>query len=224
MPRTRIKICGVRDVETALTACAAGADAVGLVFVEKSPRFVTTDAAKQIVDALPAFVEPVGLFADHSEQQIRNIAEATGLRTLQLHGQETPSFVENLTGLRIIKALPFHPDTVEAVIASWRPVAHRLAGLLLDTPPKTDSTITGGSGTTFDWQALADRLDAGLFDDLPPIILAGGLNHENVAEAVQTLGPYAVDVSSGVESERGVKDPAKIAAFCAAVRQADTSR
>lgn len=221
MPRTRIKICGVRDAPTALAAAAAGADAVGLVFVDQSPRVVDTETARAIATALPAFVEPVGLFSDAPADAVRDTCATAGLRTVQLHGAEGADYINQLPGLRILKALPFATDTLSEALASLGPALPRIAGLLLDTPPAADAKITGGSGHAFDWPALADVKRAGLFDDLPPIILAGGLTPDNVAEAIRVVRPYAVDVSSGVEAERGVKDPAKIAAFCRAVREAE---
>ncbi len=224
MLRTRIKICGVRDTATALTAAGAGADAVGLVFVEQSPRHVSVDTASAIVAALPALVEPVGLFADAPLVHVQNTALRVGLRTLQLHGREEPFYLQRLASFRIIKALPFDPATIEFDLQPYREVGPPLAAILLDTPPKPEAVIPGGSGVRFDWDALGRLTAEGLFDDLPPIILAGGLTPDNVAEAVRKAQPYAVDVSSGVESERGIKDPAKITTFCRAVRHADSRK
>ncbi|MFW6336546.1 MAG: phosphoribosylanthranilate isomerase [Phycisphaeraceae bacterium] len=219
MPRTRIKICGVRDVATAIAAVDAGADAVGLVFVERSPRRVDVDEAHRIVRALPAFVEPVGLFSDAPWQQVRDLADAVGVRTVQLHGREGPGYIARLRHLRIIKALGFEAGRVAEQIDPWRSGVTNLAGILLDTPPAsaTHGELTGGSGASFDWSALAEMEKRNAFEHLPPRILAGGLTPENVADAIAALSPFAVDVSSGVESERGVKDPAKIKAFCDAV-------
>ncbi len=223
MPRTRIKICGVNTVEAALAAAAAGADAVGLVFVQRSPRHVEVDVAMKIAAALPAFVEPVGLFADIPVEKVRDIAQIVGLKTLQLHGREGPAFVAQLKHYRVIKAVGFDPDRLSDRVGPWRKIAGNLVGLLLDSPPATDDGLGGGTGQTFDWQRLADLKSSGTLDDLPPIALAGGLTPDNVTEAVRTVRPYAVDVSSGVEASRGIKDIAKIATFCAAVREADAS-
>lgn len=218
MTRTRIKICGVRDVETASAVANAGADAVGLVFIDKSPRCVSVTEAARVVAALPPFVVPIGLFLNASAKQILQTCAATGIYTAQLHGHEAPNILNDLTGLRVIKALPFGDGVVKAS-ATWA-AHHAVRGLLIDTPPRATAELTGGSGEAFDWDALGQVMPQ--FDK--PVLLAGGLNADNVARAVQTVRPYAVDVSSGVESARGVKDVEQIKAFCAAVREADTAR
>lgn len=221
--RTRIKICGIRDPQIARIAVEAGADAIGLVFVPHSPRAVDREQARAVIAALPAFVEPVGLFADLPTQELIAIAADLWLRTVQLHGREGAGIAKQLDHLRVIKAMPYHPTTATAQFESWRNTRVRLAGLLWDTPPAPDSHLTGGSGDRFDWTGLAQwqqRMTAA-HGALPPTILAGGLTPENVGEAITLLRPYAVDVSSGVEAQRGVKDPEKIRAFCAAVRAAD---
>jgi len=230
MIRTRIKICGLTTIDTALAAAAAGADAIGLVFEAKSPRAIQVPQAKAIVDQLPAFVEPVGLFVDQPPEVIKQTAEAVGLKTVQLHGQEGPDVAIALTGLgggdghrglRIVKAMSFEPEKIEAALEPWRGVVGQLAGLLLDAPPTEASQgLTGGSGHAFDWGDLKHAQSAGMFDGMPPLILAGGLTPSNVAEAIKQTSPYAVDVSSGVESTRGVKDVARIATFCSAVIRA----
>ena len=221
--RTRIKICGLRDAGAAHAAVRGGADAVGLQFVAASPRAVDIDAAHRVVDALPPFVEPVGVFVDEDAQRIKQIAAALSLRTVQLHGRETPGHVAELAPLRVIKALAFgEAGEAAATLGTWthsRPA--NLAAVLFDAPPPPDAATTGGTGRTFDWRGLA-RLEAeGALVDLPPVILAGGLTPANVAEAIGIVKPYAVDVSSGVESSKGVKDTARIEAFCRAVRSMD---
>jgi phosphoribosylanthranilate isomerase len=220
MFRTRIKVCGIRDVDSALAAAHAGADAIGLVFVRASPRAVTREQAWRIVHALPAFVEPVGLFVDSSHAEVRATAQEVGLRTVQLHGKEDPAYVEQLGSLRVIKAMSFDAGRVDQVLGLWRQAAG-LAGLLVDTPPAEGVDLTGGSGRSFDWNALASLREAGSLAGLPPITLAGGLTPTNVGAAIAMLRPWAVDVSSGVESARGVKDAGLISAFCDAVRAAD---
>lgn len=221
--RTRIKICGVRTVEAARAAVDAGADAIGLVFVEASPRHVNIEQASDIVAALPAFVEPVGLFVDTPAAEIRSTCQQVGITAVQLHGQETPADIVALTGMRILKAVSFNPDNVNATLSQWQPVFAKLAGFLFDAPPPAADELPGGSGNKFDWNQLAQLQQAGAFADAPPVILAGGLTPENVGSAIAKLHPFAVDVSSGVESSRGVKDLAKIAAFCEAVRDADAT-
>lgn len=222
MQRTRIKICGVRDAEIALAAAAAGADAIGLVFVPGSPREVSPQQARQIVEALPAFVEPVGLFVDVPADHIRRVCLEVGLRTIQLHGQETPQFAAGLSPLRVIKAFAFQGEGLAEQLAPWSG-PRNFAGLLWDTPAE-GKELPGGSGRTFDWKQLADLQKSGDLPAWAPLILAGGLHPGNVQQALALLVPYAVDVSSGVESTRGVKDRARIETFCAAVRAADATR
>ena len=217
--RTRIKICGLTTVEAALASAAAGADAVGLMFVEASPRVVTIQQATQIVSALPAFVEPIGLFVNRPVEQVLDTAGQLGLRCVQLHGSETPEDVAQLTGLRVIKALGFEDaNQARKAMNNWRDPPPQLAGLMFDAKPPADAAIPGGLGQTFDWQALTELLSDPAFEHLPPVILAGGLTPGNVAEAIRVVKPYAVDVSSGVESQRGVKDIGLIARFCQAVQ------
>lgn len=227
--RTRIKICGITDPATALVAAEAGADAIGLVFVRSSPRGITTDAAQQVASALPPFVEPVGLFVDESIDQIQAVIHAAGLRTVQLHGKESPPLVATLAPVRVIKALPFDPTRVAATMESWQAAPPNLAAILWDAPPQSTSPSApgdppvspqGGSGCRIDWDALA-RAYRAMASPTPEMILAGGLTPQNVGRAIATVSPFGVDVSSGVESSRGVKDPARIRAFCRAVREAD---
>jgi phosphoribosylanthranilate isomerase len=221
--RTRIKVCGVRDVKTAAAATQAGADALGLVFVPASPRAVSVAQARKIVAALPIFVEPVGLFVNAPLRKVIATAKALGLRTVQLHGDETPDYVARLAPLRVIKAINLAEITGED-LAAWRKASDNLAGLLWDAAPPEAAKrkgLTGGHGRQPDGQALAMLTQSVHLTGLPPAILAGGLTPENVATAVALIRPYGVDVSSGVESRRGVKDPALIAAFCAAVRAVD---
>lgn len=213
MSRTRIKICGVRDVETALVAVGAGADAVGLVFAPGSPRTIEDLAlAEQIAGSVPVFADAVGLFVDAGVDGICEVLEACPLDAVQLHGNETPDearAVAEATGVRIIKAVRFDETTIENTIAKWND-APGVSALLIDGS-------AGGAGTAFDWEALAQHTD----DIDLPLIVAGGLTPDNVGDAVGALWPYGVDVSSGVESSRGVKDEALIRAFCAAVMEAD---
>ncbi len=220
MKRTRIKLCGIRDAATARAAADAGADAVGLGFAEGSRRLVTIEEAKRVVEALPAFVEAVGLFVDAPAGVIRKTAEAVGLATVQLHGDEPTSDVAALRPLRVIKAIAFDASSADEVVGRWRDAG--VAGLLVDAPKGAGSGPAGGSGRTMDWQALAEFRRDGRWPDDVPMILAGGLTPENVGSAIEAVRPYAVDVSSGIESRPGEKDVAKIAAFCEAVRQCDT--
>ena len=217
MARTRIKICGIKDSATAQVAANAGADAIGLVFVEKSPRHIDPEIAKQIVQSLPAFVEPVGLFVNEKPQKIRKIANHVGLRTVQLHGHETLEEVNALSDFRVLKAVTFsnQANKLDTLIQTWRNAPKHLIGLLWDAMPNDQNNgLLGGTGHSFDWDELAKIKASGQLNELPNLILAGGLKPENVATAIRTLQPYAVDVSSGVESSRGVKDHDLIRAFC----------
>ncbi len=196
--RTRVKICGITRVEDGLAAAAAGADAIGLVFAE-SPRRVTADQAGAIVAALPPFLKVVGLFVDAPAATVREVLGRVPLDLLQFHGRETPDQCRGF-GRPYIKALAMQDGVDVADVASRYADA---AGLLLDA---FHPQLAGGSGRGFDWARVPRDLGR-------PVILAGGLTPENVAAAVRTVRPYAVDVSSGVESSKGIKDAAKIAAF-----------
>lgn len=211
--RTRIKICGLRDAETARAAVEAGADAIGVVFVPQSPRYVSGDSARAIAEAVSADATVVGVFKDETREQIHSLATHIPLDELQLHGDHDPTeFAEAY----VVKALPFDPATFVEELARWTTIATRqsnMQALLIDTPDPTK--LGGGTGHTFDWGQLRRILDTA--DLVPPIILAGGLTPENVGEAISTIEPWGVDVSSGVESSRGVKDADRIRAFCDAV-------
>ncbi|MBX2851591.1 MAG: phosphoribosylanthranilate isomerase [Phycisphaeraceae bacterium] len=231
MSRTRIKICGFRDRATLFNAVEHEVEQgesgrmryFGLNMIERSPRYVTPAQASDILRAFydtrwMQWFEPVLLFANHSAKHIievtRELLDETSSWTVQLHGDETTEFVTSLPEhFDIIKAVPFDP----AAIDPWRG-NDRLHGLMIDAP-KVVGELGGGTGRTFDWQALADLDKAGLPQQL---FLAGGLTPDNVGEAIRIVRPYAVDVSSGVESSRGVKDPKLIQAFCEAVHQADS--
>lgn len=216
MNKTRIKICGVRDANTARCAIDAGADYIGLQFAEGSPRQLEIVQARNLVAEIcnaSKTVEPVAVFANQSTDLIHEVLEAADFKIVQLHGDEDRAFIESLGEVRVFKAVPFDPSKIDA----WRNPPANVVALLIDAPTKPGE-LTGGTGQTFDWQALANLDRTGL----PPIILAGGLTPDNVAEAVRTVAPFAVDVSSGVESSRGVKDAAKIKAFCEAVHSANS--
>lgn len=208
MARTRIKVCGVRDVETALIAAECGADAVGLVFVEKSLRRITLDQAWEIGALLPPFVAKVGLFVNPTAEEVAAARESCPLNYVQLHGDESEEFAR-ACGPGVIKAVRFDAATIEREFARWNEVGE-VDALLIDGG-------AGGEGVALDWGALArvrDQCDH-------PIILAGGLTAGNVGEAIRTVRPWAVDVSSGVERPRGTKDARMIEEFCEAVRGAD---
>lgn len=200
---TRVKICGITNLQDALQAVDCGADALGFVFYVKSPRAVDAGQVCEIVSALPAFVTTVGLFVNETPQTIRDIAAICRLDRVQLHGDETPEDCRQLADLRVIKALRVR-DAHSLAAADAYPV-----DLLLDA---WSDDAYGGTGERFDW-ALARKVTA-----RRPVILAGGLTPANVATAVETLCPYAVDVSSGVEGAPGKKDHTKMADFIRQVR------
>ncbi len=203
MSATRVKICGITRLADALEAVRLGADALGFNFWPGSRRHVTPAAARDILRRLPPLVTAVGVFVNQPEEEIRAAAAASGVQVLQLHGDETPELCARLP-LPVVKAVP--ADRAQDVD---RLRAYGAAAILLDTP----TAGFGGSGRVFDW-SLADGIPSAL-----PVILAGGLLPENVADAVRRLRPYAVDVASGVESSPGVKDAGRMARFVAAVRE-----
>lgn len=216
--QTRIKICGITRVDDGLAAAHAGADAIGLVFWAGTPRVVAVERARAIVAALPPFVSVVGLFVDPSADHVRATLAAVPLDMLQFHGSEPPEFCRGF-GRRYLKALPVAAGAKAAGLIECAQRYGDAAGLLFDAPPAEG--LPGGTGRTFDWGMLPKGLSQ-------PVVLSGGLSVVNVAEAIRRVRPSAVDVSSGVEARdaaglpiKGVKDPARIAAFIEEVRNAD---
>jgi phosphoribosylanthranilate isomerase len=208
--------------EDAAAAAAAGADAIGMVFHAASGRNVTIEQAKEILAALPPFVTPVGLFVNSSAEEIRSVSRQLNLRHIQLHGQEQPETISQLMDMVVLKAIRVRQDQLTAILSTWkRSIATysllNLRGLLLET----DTAAPGGTGVANDWPTIARAQLAGHFKGLPPIIAAGGLTPGNVGEVVRQLRPWAVDVSSGIESALGIKFIDKMNAFVAAVRDAD---
>lgn len=206
--RTRIKICGIRDADIARAAVDAGADALGFVFVPSSARHVEPEEAWEIVSGLPPLVSSVGVFVNAPLETFIDIEERCPTAYSQLQGSEEIPLVRQC-GPGVIKAIRFDAATIADDLAVWDAI-EEVDAILIDGS-------AGGLGEAFDWAALAPHL-AGLSK---PIVLAGGLTARNVGEAIRAARPYAVDVSSGVERERGVKEPALIDAFCEAVRAAD---
>jgi phosphoribosylanthranilate isomerase len=200
----RIKICGITNLEDALLAAELGADALGFIFYPPSPRQVAPEAARDIITQLPPFVTTVGVFVDEDAAFVRQLAARLGLDWVQLHGQESPDYCRGL-GRRVIKAFRIRDENSLAELAAYRGAAQ---ALLLDTYKKGQ---TGGTGESFDWQLAREARQFG------PIILAGGLTPENVAQAVATALPAAVDVASGVEAAPGKKDPERLSRFFAAL-------
>jgi len=207
--RTRIKICGITQPEHALACARLGADAIGLVFYAQSPRAVNITTAKQIIDSLPAFVTTVGLFVNPSEQDVKSVLNAVPLDCLQFHGDEEAQFC-NQFGRPYIKAIRMQADLDLKKRLDQYPDAQ---AFLLDSYVQG---VPGGTGETFDWT----RVPAFAADK---IILAGGLQPENVAMAIRVARPYAVDVSGGVEKVKGVKDPDKIRKFINEVNRVGSS-
>lgn len=204
MTAVRVKICGITRVEDALAAAAAGADAIGLVFYAKSPRAVDIEQAREILAALPPFVTSVGLFVDAERSELERILASVPLDLLQFHGDESVQQCEAF-GRPYIKALRVKAgDDIAAQVARY-PSAQ---GILLDAYVEG---VPGGTGEAFDWSLIPQALSK-------PLILAGGLCPDNVAEAVSRVRPYAVDVSGGVEASKGVKDVEKVGAFIRAAR------
>jgi phosphoribosylanthranilate isomerase len=201
----RIKICGITNLEDALLAAALGADALGFIFYAKSPRKVPPEAARKIIAQLPPFVSAVGVFVDEEAAVVQQVAAQVRLDWVQLHGQESPEYCRSL-GRRVIKAFRIQDQDSLRRLADYRGVAQ---ALLLDTYKPGQ---VGGTGEVFDWHLAREAKKYG------PIILAGGLTPDNVAQAIVTALPHAVDAASGTEAAPGRKDPEKLRAFFAAVR------
>jgi phosphoribosylanthranilate isomerase len=199
MIRTRVKICGITRAEDGVVAAKYGADAIGLVFYEKSPRAVNIEQAQTIIQSLPAFVTVVGLFVNAEANMVNNILAKLPIDLLQFHGEESPEYCSNFKK-PYIKALRMRSNIeLESLIEQYQTAK----GILLDSYVKGTK---GGTGTVFDWQQVPSNLSK-------PIIVAGGLTATNVNAAIKALNPYAVDVSGGVESAKGIKDSGKIAEF-----------
>ena len=203
--RTRVKICGFTSPDEAAFAAKLGIDAIGLVFYPPSARYVSIDRAIDIVSLLPPFVTVVALFVDAQESDIRKVLENVQVDCLQFHGNEKPDACR-MYGKRYIKAVRMLQETDISQIAR---LYYDADGLLLDS---YDPALPGGTGGTFDWDLVPEQCHL-------PIILAGGLDATNVQSAVSLAKPYAVDVSSGVEKQKGIKDKEKIAAFMAAIQE-----
>jgi len=206
--RTRIKVCGITSQDDARSAVAAGADALGFIFVNRSPRVITPEMVRAITAQLPPFVSSVGVFLDEKIEVVEEIVSYCRLTQVQLHGAETPEYCGGLT-CRVIKSFPMYSGSNRSEIAAYAEVA---SGFLLDTYHKD---LAGGTGKVFDWKLVEQVKPPG------PVILAGGLTPENVGEAILQVKPFAVDVNSGVEYQPGRKDPDKLKSFAHEVRKAD---
>ncbi|MBC3870115.1 phosphoribosylanthranilate isomerase [Undibacterium oligocarboniphilum] len=214
--RTRIKICGLTRPEDVASVIAAGADAVGLVFYPASPRYVTPAQAADLLRTFPPFVMSVGLFVNVTESELRTVLEQAPVQLLQFHGDETPQQCATLAASvqrPFIRAYRIRPDTSADDLLecerTYRDASPLFNGLLLDT--FVDGY--GGGGKVFDWSLIPKEL-------APRVVLSGGLSVQNVTGAVSQVRPFAVDVSSGVELSKGVKDEVKVQAFTRAVHEA----
>lgn len=206
---TRVKICGITRIEDALCAAEAGADAIGLVFYDRSPRGISLEQGRAIVRALPPFVTTVALFVDPDPAWVRAVEAEIRPDLYQFHGDETPAFCQAF-GRPYLKALRVRPGTDLLQYAALHADAR---GLLLDAYIEG---VAGGTGHRFDWALIPAGLPK-------PVVLAGGLGPDNIAKAIRQTRPWAVDVSSGVEAAKGIKDPLRIQAFMKEVRNADGS-
>lgn len=220
---TWVKICGTTNLEDALVAVEAGADAVGFVFYEKSPRNISVEAARKIVKKLPEGVEKVGVFVDAECERIREVAVEAGLTAVQLHGkrsldsvwEDTRPVTECVGVSKLIPMIPGNTLKDGGVFISER-VHEKTFAILIDAQVNGTS---GGMGTTFDWEATHGMVQA--LSLSVPVIVAGGLTGSNVDEAIRLFQPFGVDVASGVEARPGKKDPQKVRAFVKAVRECD---
>lgn len=195
----RVKICGITNEEDALKAAYAGAWALGFIFHKKSPRCVSPSRVRKIIEALPPFIMPVGVFVNQKERAVRDICTFTRIRTVQFHGEEDPAYCKRFKDYKIIKAFRVEPFfNVEQV------KKYKVDAYLFDT---CQEGAHGGTGKTFNWDILKGaKLDK-------PFILSGGIQESNIRQAVEALSPYAVDVSSGVEKSPGIKDPRLVKAL-----------
>ncbi|HIJ91344.1 MAG: phosphoribosylanthranilate isomerase [Desulfobulbaceae bacterium] len=208
--RTRIKVCGMREMAEVAAVVAAGVDAVGLIFVEKSPRYIDPDRAREIVRNLPPFVDAVGVFFDQEIGLVNEIVQYCGLTKAQLHGAESPAYCAEID-CRVLKVFRVRDSLSTEELA---PYEGAVSGFLLDT---FHDKIAGGTGETFDWRLL-EKLS------FPrPVVLAGGLTPENVGEAIRLARPFAVDLNSGVEFAPGRKNLDKVRAAIAQVAAADAA-
>lgn len=218
---THVKICGITSLEDARMAARAGADALGFIFVENTPRFVTPERVAPIVRALPPFVTPVGVFWDHAASHIKAVVEACGLRAIQLHGDEKPEDCDGYA-VPVIKTIKVPPaGTIEGLpeyrldkLARALPFLKHASAVLIDSEARWSE---GNRRDPVEWSMLrliSKGANVGL-----PLVLSGGLSPDNVARAVEVVRPYAVDVNSGVEASPGRKDPDKVRRFIAEVRR-----
>ena len=209
--RTRIKMCGMKEIDDVQTACRLGVDAIGFVFCECSSRYVDIERAKQLVNVCTPFTATVGLFKNAEQKTIEDMLNAVNINYLQFHGEETEAFC-NQFGVPYIKAIPMQNNpNLQTMITEFSASAN---ALLFDSH---SAGASGGSGNVFDWNQLPDNLDI-------PMIVAGGLTPDNVSDLIMQAHPYGVDVSSGIEANKGIKDAQLMQQFIDSVVRADQHR
>ena len=218
---TWVKICGITNLEDALTAVDAGADALGFVFYEKSPRKIDVETAREIVAQLPESVEKVGVFVDEAADKVEDIVDEAALTAVQFHGDEHENSSKYIVNQKVLLSIPastvrFSPDDKGSAWGAFMRLPSDLRAIVLDSGTRE---VRGGTGKTFDW--IEAKAFISLMQKQHKIVIAGGLNPTNVSEAMSILHPWGVDVASGVEATPGKKDPDKVRAFVAAVRAAD---
>jgi phosphoribosylanthranilate isomerase len=216
---TWVKICGITNLEDALVAVDAGADAVGFVFYEKSPRCVTVEKAREIISKLPEKAEKVGVFVNELEDLISSVIDETRITAVQMHGDKEDPHVADLlvkryTAIRVLPAVSMRHLNPQGWAMMWHPDA--VQAFLVDSG---DSSKVGGTGKTFDWNGANPLLEE--IKKVGRVAVAGGLTPWNVGDAIETTKPWGVDVASGVEAHPGKKDPEKVRAFVRAVREYD---
>ena len=212
--RIRIKVCGMTRVEDALCAAEAGVDAIGFIFYRKSPRYIDPGEARKIIERLPPFIDPVGVFVNEQPEAVLETIRVCGLSYIQLHGAESPQYCSDLTAkmrtVRLLKAIRVGGQTTANEVAVYQ---HCIQGYLLDTFQAAGAV--GGTGAAFDWTVI-DRLR------LPrPFLLAGGLGLENIKSELTQVRPFGVDANSGLETAPGIKNHTLIKHFVAAVRSVE---
>ncbi len=203
----KVKICGITNLDDAKAAVSLGAWALGFVFYKKSPRSVSPYKVKKILEGLPPFVEPVGLFVNQKEGAVKDIAGFLKIRTLQFHGDETPQYCQRFREFKVIKAFRVGERFDISNLSSFPVCAYLFDAYEEDT--------FGGTGKVFNWEKISNRKFA------QPVILSGGLNPQNIVKAIQTVQPYAVDVSSGVEEAPGKKSRKLMEEFFGAIKSSD---
>ena len=201
----KIKVCGITNKKDAQIAVSLGAWALGFVFYKESPRYISPEKARKIIESLPAFITPVGVFVNEREEVVERAADICGFQTIQLHGDEDPEFCRKLQNYNVIKAFRVGSDFNFKITARYQANT-----ILFDTYQKN---VYGGTGKVFNWSKIARKKVS------KPIILSGGLNSSNVAKAIKLIKPYAIDVSSGVEKSPGKKDERLLKKFFNVVKK-----